>query len=364
MNIDEKYMRRALELAILGEGQVDPNPLVGAVLVKNNKIIGESWHKKYGASHAEVNTINNASESVEGATLYVTLEPCAHFGKTPPCAKKIIESKIKKCVIAVLDPNPLVAGKGIKLLQDAGIEIELGVLEKEAKELNKVFFKFIQENISYLFLKCAITLDGKIATRMGNSKWITNSIAREKVQKLRNKYMGIMVGINTVLKDNPSLTCKLEDNKNKRNPFRIIVDPNLEIFLEAKVLNFEDEKTIIITSEKNRNHKKIKDLEKLRSKIEFLNGEKFQIKEILKSLVKYKINSVLLEGGSKIISSAFEENIIDGGEIFIAPKIIGDKEAISFVDGFNFENIEDIFELNNVKFNNYGDNISVEFYKD
>lgn len=360
--MNKKYMLKALELAKLGEGKVDPNPLVGAVLVKNEKIIGEGWHKKYGEAHAEINALNSAIENPEGATLYVTLEPCSHYGKTPPCVKKIIESKIKKCVIACLDPNPLISGKGIELLKNAGIEIEVGLLEKEAKELNRVFFKYIEEKIPYLFLKCAITLDGKLATRSGNSKWITNSLAREKVQKLRNKYMGIMVGINTVLKDDPSLDARIE---NGRNPFRIIVDPNLEIFLEAKVLNFKDNKVIVITSSKNKKEKnfKLKELEKLGVKIEFLSEKKFKIKDILRTLSKYNISSVLLEGGGKLISSAFEENIIDGGEIFIAPKIIGDNRAVAFVDGFKFENINEIFQLKNIQFNNYGDNISVEFYK-
>lgn len=358
--MDRKYMLRALELAKLGEGKVDPNPLVGAVLVKSGKVIGEGWHKKYGDSHAEVEALNNAIESPEGATLYVTLEPCSHYGKTPPCAKKIIESKIKKCVVAVLDPNPLVSGKGIKYLKDAGIEVEIGILEEEAKEINRVFFKYIKEKKPYLFLKCGITLDGKIATREGNSKWITNDLARTKVQILRNKYMGIMVGINTILKDNPSLDARIE---NGRNPFRIIIDPDLEISLDSKVLKFKDNKTIIISSLENNNKPKIKELENLGVKIEFLNGKKFKILEILEKLIKYNIASILLEGGGKLISSAFEENIIDGGEIFIAPKIIGDSKAVSFVDGFKFKKIDEVLKLPNVKFNNYGDNISVEFYK-
>ena len=184
--MDKKYMARALELAALGEGAVNPNPLVGAVVVKNGKIIGEGYHKKYGGPHAEVFALESAGKEAEGADIYVTLEPCSHYGKTPPCAKKIIEMGIKRCIVASLDPNPLVSGRGIKMLQDAGIEVIVGVMEKEAKELNRVFMKYIIEKKSYLFLKCGITLDGKIATRTGNSKWITNELAREKVQKLRN----------------------------------------------------------------------------------------------------------------------------------------------------------------------------------
>ncbi|MBQ3437593.1 MAG: bifunctional diaminohydroxyphosphoribosylaminopyrimidine deaminase/5-amino-6-(5-phosphoribosylamino)uracil reductase RibD, partial [Fusobacterium sp.] len=242
-------MAKAMELAKLGFGKVNPNPLVGAVVVKDNKIVGEGWHKEYGGPHAEVHALDMAGKNAEGATIYVTLEPCSHYGKTPPCAKKIIDSGIKKCIVATLDPNPLVAGKGIKLLEEAGVEVEVGLLEAEAKILNRVFFKYISTNTPYLFLKCGITLDGKIASRTGNSKWITNEIAREKVQKLRTKYMSIMVGINTVLEDNPSLDSRCE---NSRNPFRIVIDPFLKIKEHAKLLNFKDNKAIIITSENNK----------------------------------------------------------------------------------------------------------------
>lgn len=211
-------------------------------------------------------------------------------------------------------------------------------------------------------MKCGITLDGKIATRSGNSKWITNEIAREKVQKLRTKYMGIMVGINTVLKDNPSLDSRCE---NSRNPFRIVIDPNFDIGENAKLLNFKDNKAILIVSKKNEKDKKekIKEFEKMNVKFIYLVGDKFKMEDILKELGKLGIDSVLLEGGSTLISNAFKEDVIDGGEIFIAPKILGDKEAISFINGFEFENINEIFKLPNPKFNLYGDNISVEFFK-
>lgn len=358
--MDIKYMERALELAVLGEGAVNPNPLVGAVVVKDNKIVGEGYHKKFGGPHAEVFALEMAGENACGADIYVTLEPCSHYGKTPPCAKKIIEMGIKRCFIASLDPNPLVAGRGIKMLREAGIEVITGVMEKEALELNRVFMKYISEKKSYLFLKCAITLDGKIATKTGSSKWITNEFSREKVQKLRNKYLGIMVGINTILKDNPSLNCRIE---NGRNPFRIVIDPKVQIPLESNILNFEDKKNIIITSVINKDSEKVKKILEKDVKFIFLEGEDFKIDDILKETAKLGIDGILLEGGSFLISKAFKEKEIDGGEIFIAPKILGDNSAIPFIQGFDIENIADGILLENVKFNSYGNNISIEFYK-
>ena len=357
--MDEKYMDLALELAEKGRGYVNPNPMVGAVVVKDGEIVGKGWHKFYGGPHAEVYALEEAGAKAEGATIYVTLEPCSHFGKTPPCAEKIKKMKIKKCVIACLDPNPIVAGRGKKILEEAGIEVVVGVREKEAKELNKVFMKYITEKNPYLFLKCAITLDGKIATNERDSKWITNEKAREKVQFLRHEYMGIMVGINTLINDNPRLTARIE---NGVNPFRIVVDPHLCTPLESNFVNMaDDNKSIIITSKENEKNDKIKELENKNVKIIYMEGFDFSVHEILKKIGELKIDSVLLEGGSYLISKAFKENRIDGGEIFIAPKILGG--GLPFIDGFDFKEIKDCFHLQNVKFNVYDDNISVEFHK-
>ena len=357
--MDEKYMDLALELAEKGKGYVNPNPMVGAVVVKDGEIVGKGWHKFYGGPHAEVYALDEAGAKAEGATIYVTLEPCSHFGKTPPCAEKIKKMKIKKCVIACLDPNPIVAGRGKKILEEAGIEVVVGVREKEAKELNKVFMKYITEKNPYLFLKCAITLDGKIATNERDSKWITNEKSREKVQFLRHEYMGIMVGINTLINDNPRLTARIE---NGVNPFRIVVDPHLCTPLESNFVNMaDDNKSIIITSKENEKNDKIKELENKNVKIIYMEGFDFSVDKILKKIGELKIDSVLLEGGSYLISKAFKENRIDGGEIFIAPKILGG--GLPFIDGFDFKEIKDCFHLQNVKFNVYDDNISVEFHK-
>lgn len=357
--MDEKYMDLALELAEKGRGYVNPNPMVGAVVIKDGEIVGKGWHKFYGGPHAEVYAFDEAGEKAEGATIYVTLEPCSHFGKTPPCAEKIKKMKIKKCVIACLDPNPIVAGRGKKILEEAGIEVVVGVREKEAKELNKVFMKYITEKNPYLFLKCAITLDGKIATNERDSKWITNEKSREKVQFLRHEYMGIMVGINTLINDNPRLTARIE---NGVNPFRIVVDPHLRTPLESNFVNMaDDNKSIIVTSKENEKNDKITELENKNVKIIYMEGFNFSVHEILKKIGELKIDSVLLEGGSYLISKAFKENRIDGGEIFIAPKILGG--GLPFIDGFDFKEIKDCFHLENVKFNVYDDNISVEFHK-
>ena len=369
-NINKKYMRMAIELAKKGAGGVNPNPMVGAVVVKNGEVIGRGYHKFFGGSHAEVYALEEAGKEAEGATIYVTLEPCSHYGKTPPCAKKIIDMGIKKCFIGSSDPNPKVAGKGVAMLKEAGIEVVENVLKEECDEINQVFFKYIKSKIPYLFVKCGITLDGKIALSNGISKWITNSIAREKVQYYRNKFMGIMVGINTVLTDNPSLTARIE---NGVNPFRIIVDPNLQINEDCKVVkNNEDEKTVIITSQKNLftendenseiQMKQKRLVEENKVKFIFIDGEKFSFKKMLEEIGKAGIDSVLLEGGETLISLAFEENVIDGGEIFIANKILGDSGAKPFISGFVREKMEEAVQLTNVRNNIYGENVGMEFY--
>ena len=369
-NINEKYMRMAIELAKKGAGAVNPNPMVGAVVVKNGEVIGRGYHKFFGGPHAEVYALEEAGKEAEGATIYVTLEPCSHYGKTPPCAKKIIDMGIKKCFIGSSDPNPKVAGKGVAMLKEAGIEVVENVLKEECDEINQVFFKYIKTKIPYLFVKCGITLDGKIALSNGISKWITNSIAREKVQYYRNKFMGIMVGINTVLTDNPSLTARIE---NGVNPFRIIVDSNLQIDENCKVVkNNEDEKTVIITSQKNlftedaeNTEIQIKQkrlAEENKVKFIFIDGEKFSFRKMLEEIGKIGIDSILLEGGETLISLAFEENVIDGGEIFIANKILGDSSAKPFISGFVREKMEEAVQLTNVRNNIYGENVGMEFY--
>lgn len=362
-NIDEKYMKMAIELAKKGAGAVNPNPMVGAVVVQDGKVIGTGYHKYFGGPHAEVYSLDEASknsEDLSDATIYVTLEPCSHYGKTPPCAEKIVKMGLKRCVIGSSDPNPKVAGKGVQILKNAGIKVAENVLKTECDAINQVFFKYIITKLPYLFLKCAITLDGKIATKTGNSKWITNEASREKVHFYRNKFMGIMVGINTVLADNPRLTARIEDGI---NPYRIIIDPHLKTEKNNNVIKENiDEKTIIITSEKNKNSEKQLDFFKNNKvKFIFLNGTKFRFKEILEKIGKLGIDSVLLEGGQSLISQAFEEDVVDAGEIFIANKILGDNDGKSFIAGFDKKNMNEAIILKNVKYNVYGENVGMEF---
>lgn len=357
----EKYMRIALELAKKGIGKVSPNPLVGAVIVKENRIISKGYHRVYGKAHAEVYTLEKAGKNAEDAIIYVTLEPCSHYGKTPPCVEKIIKSGIKRCVIGSKDPNPKVSGRGIEILRKNGIEVVENVLKEECDSLNQDFFKYIKTGIPYLFLKCAITLDGKIALSNGISKWITNEKAREKVLYYRNRFMGIMVGINTVIYDNPNLTARIKDGN---NPFRLIVDPDLRVTDGYNVIkNNDDEKTVIITSVLNKNSKKCKTLqEKNKVKFIFLEGKHFIISDMLKEIGKLSISSILIEGGEKLISRAFSEEIIDGGEIFIGNKIFGDNASKPFVSGFIKKSINEAIILNNVKYNVYDENVGMEFY--
>src|SRR6056297_2782771 len=247
---DKKYMARAIKLAELGEGSASPNPMVGAVVVNAGEIVGEGYHKHYGGPHAEVIALDQAGEKAKRAVLFVTLEPCSHYGKTPPCAKKIIKSGIKRVVVAMVDPKPEVAGRGIEMLREAGVKVKLGLFEEEAKKINEVFLKYIQTDYPFIILKKAQTLDGYIASSSGDSKWITNSEARLEGHKLRHRSDAIMVGIGTILADNPSLTARLE-KKTGIDPLRIVLDPLLEIPLEAKIINQKsDADTLIITSEK------------------------------------------------------------------------------------------------------------------
>lgn len=349
------YMLRAIELAKKGAGYVSPNPMVGAVIVKNNKIIGEGYHMKYGSAHAEVNAFANASESVEGAEMYVTLEPCIHYGHTPPCAKAIIEHKIKKVYIGCLDVNPLVAGNGVKMLRSSGIDVKIGILENECKALNAVFFKYMQTGLPYVVMKSAMTLDGKIAAYTGDSKWVSNEASRQEVQKLRHCLKGIMVGINTVIKDDPALTCRIEGGI---DPIRIIADSHLRIPLNAKVLNEGDK--CIIAALKNFDPQKKKELEAMGVKIiETSSENKVDLKELMSALGKLKIDSILLEGGGTLNFEMLKNNLVDKALFFIAPKIIGGENSKTPVEGMGFPLMSEAISLKNIITKNIGSDILI-----
>ena len=360
--MDEYYMSLALNLALKGKGKVNPNPLVGAVIVKNGKVIGKGYHERYGKEHAEVNAFNNLSEGADNATIYITLEPCAHYGKTPPCVNKIIENNIKRVVIGAVDDNPLVTGKGIKKLKSAGIEVKVGVLEEECKKLNEVFFKYISTKRPFVLLKSAMSLDGKISTYSGESKWITSKESREEVHKLRNDLMAILVGVNTIIKDNPRLTCRVEDG---RNPIRIVVDSFLRIPMDSNVIKDKEAKTIIATT---KFAKKDKILSLRNSGIEVLvinsKNNKVDLDELMVKLGELNIDSILLEGGSTLNFSALKQGIVDKIQIYIAPKIIGGEKSKTPVDGQGIDKLKNAFKVRNLSYSKVGSDILLEGYID
>jgi len=358
-----EYMKRALELAKRGIGYTSPNPLVGAVIVKEGRIIGEGYHEAYGSHHAEVNAFLSATEDVRDGTMYVTLEPCSHYGKTPPCANLIVEKGIKKVVIGLKDPNPLVAGKGIKILEEDGIEVVTGVLEEEGKKLNEIFLKYITTKMPFVIMKTAMTLDGKIATRTNASKWITGEFSREYVHELRHRVAGIMVGIGTVLADDPSLTTRLEERKGC-DPIRIIVDSSAKIPLGAKVLNLESNAGTIVAVTEKADMEKIKMLEKKGAEVIVTpskNG-RVDLNFLVKELGERKIDSILLEGGSELNYGALEEGIVDKVNAFIAPKIIGGNTAKTPVGGQGKAYMNDAVNLECIDIHRFGEDIMVEGY--
>lgn len=347
-----KFLKEALRLAKKGEGFTNPNPMVGCVLVKNGKIIGRGYHKKYGGAHAEIEAIKNAKEAVRGSVLYVNLEPCSHFGKTPPCVDAIIEAGIKKVVCCTLDPHVKVAGKGIKKLKDAGVEVENGFFEKEAEKLNEAFFTFHKQNRPFIVLKFASSLDGKIATAIGDSKWITNDEARQYARKLRGKYQAILVGANTVTKDNPNLGA----GKNQKEPLRIILDDKLKMPLSSKV--FRDKNLLILTTSQCNKNKKITLIKKGFDVVQ-LKGMKISAKSILGVLKARNIVSVFVEGGSEAIGTFVDEKMVDKVYVFQAPIIIGGKNSIGSVGGKGVKYIKDSLRLKNPEIKVFGDNIMI-----
>ncbi|WP_210365804.1 bifunctional diaminohydroxyphosphoribosylaminopyrimidine deaminase/5-amino-6-(5-phosphoribosylamino)uracil reductase RibD [Bacillus sp. REN3] len=339
---DLEYMRLAITLADAASGQTSPNPKVGAVLVKDNQIVGMGAHLKAGEPHAEVHAITMAGENALGATLYVTLEPCSHYGRTPPCSNLVIESGIKKVFVASVDPNPLVGGAGIKRMREAGIEVETGLLENEATELNKVFFHYINTGLPYVTLKTAVTLDGKTATVIGESKWITGEDARRDVHRFRHTHDAILVGVNTVIKDDPSLTTRLEGGG--KNPIRVILDSSLRTPIESKAINDRLAETIIVTGSEA-DPAAIQQFRQTGIEIISLETPKVQISEMLKKLGDRGISSVYVEGGAEVHGSFLKERAFQQVITYIAPKLIGGKTAPSSFGGEGIERIGDALAL-------------------
>ena len=348
LSYDEKYMRLAMQLAGNAIGRTSPNPLVGAVIVKDNRVVGCGWHRKAGTPHAEVHALNQAGELAQGADVYVTLEPCAHYGKTPPCAKALVKAKVKNVYGGLLDVNPKVAGKGFKILEDAGIHVEYGFLQDELRKQNEVFFKWIEHKKPFVVLKAAMTLDGKIATATGQSKWITNETSRAYGYKLRDIYDGIIVGINTVIEDNPMLTARVDGGK---NPIRIVVDSSLRIDINANVVQDKSAKTIVATTDKADKDKILKlqaqDVDVI--VVDKDENDKVDIEKLLDILGQKNICSILVEGGATLSGSFVAKKLVDKVYFFIAPKIIGGKEAKTPVAGTGILNLQEALALKDIQ---------------
>lgn len=351
MSNHEFYMGLAIQNAKAMKGQTDPNPLVGSVIVNDNRIVGVGTHLKAGEPHAEIHALRMAGEKAKGGTIYVTLEPCSHHGRTGPCAEAIVQAGIKRAVIATLDPNPTVAGNGVKLLQDAGIEVIIGVLEQESIQMNEVFNKFIVEKKPFVTLKAGASLDGKVATHTFSSKWITSEEARRDVHQLRSENMAILVGIKTVLTDNPSLTARIP---NGRNPVRVIMDSTLKIPMNVNVITDNQAETWIFTSKNHDETKKLQ-LEERGIRVFVTSGEtSVNPKEVVAILGEHLVSSLFLEGGGNIHASFLEHQLVDKVVLYFAPKLVGGKEAPTFLEGTGVVDMQDALDLTNTNIEKIG----------
>lgn len=359
----EAFMKRTFELARKGWGRTNPNPLVGAVIVKNGEVVAEGCHEVLGCAHAEVAAFNNATGDVSGGTLYVNLEPCSHFGRTPPCTAAIIKAGIGKVVVAMEDPNPKVCGRGIKMLMESGIEVTVGVLEHEARKLNEIFVKYISQKQPFVLMKSAMTLDGKIASPCGDSKWISGESSRQYVHEIRDRVATIMVGINTVLADDPSLTTRLDSRKGK-DPVRIVVDSKGLIPMESRVINQESSAGVILATTsaigiEKENQLKAKGVHIL--KVDGAHGH-VDLKALMDELYRLEFDSVLLEGGGGLNAAALSSGIVDKVMLFIAPKIIGGKDSKTPVEGEGLRYMKDALQLKDIHIDRFGEDILVEGY--
>jgi len=361
---DRIFMKKALELAARARGRTSPNPMVGAVIVKDGCIVGEGYHERAGLPHAEVVALEQAGELAKGATLYVTLEPCCHWGRTPPCTRAIIRSGIKKVIVATLDPNPLVSGKGVDELRRNGIEVEIGLMEEEARKLNEFFFKHITTGLPFVILKIAMSLDGKIATATGESRWITSPQSRRMVHGLRDQVDAVMVGIGTVLKDDPQLTTRLPEGEGK-DPIRVILDSYARTPPTARVINPRSSAPTIIATTTKADGGKIKALREAGAEVVILNEDE-EGRVDLKSLMEYlggrSIQSLLVEGGSEVAGSMLMKGFVDKVMFFIAPKIIGGADAPTPIGGMGVRRLSEAITLKEVEVKRIGPDILIQGY--
>jgi len=360
---DIYFMKLALELAARGQGTTSPNPMVGAVIVKDGKIIGRGYHRAAGSAHAEVNAIDDAGDTARGATLYVTLEPCNHTGRTPPCTEKILSAGISRVVVAMEDPNPDVRGGGSRYLSKKGIDVTTGVCESNARLLNENFIKYITTGRPFVTLKWAATLDGRIATRTGDSRWVTGAESRAFVHRLRHASDAILVGINTVRQDDPSLTARLETIDGK-DPTRIILDTKLSIAANAKMLTQDSDADTLIITGNNISETKKKTIESLGARIIRTQLKKGQIdiEALIDCLGKMNITSLLIEGGGKIIASALAAGIVDKVNLFYAPKILGGDDGVPVCRGKGPDKMNSSIRVKDVRLHRFGEDIMLEGY--
>jgi diaminohydroxyphosphoribosylaminopyrimidine deaminase/5-amino-6-(5-phosphoribosylamino)uracil reductase len=354
---DEYYMGLALKLALKAKGKTSPNPLVGALVVKAGKIIGRGFHAKAGFAHAEIVALDEAGKKAKGATLYVTLEPCAHTGRTPPCVNRIVASGIKEVVVGMIDPNPLNNGKGVTLLKQNNIKVRVGVLDEKLKEINESFIKYITARIPLVTVKVAESLDGRIATRTGDSKCITSDKSRAFAHRMRKDYDAIMVGVNTVLRDNPSLNAWFSQKK----LIKIIVDSNLSISENSNI--FAGDSRVIIITLPSRPGQETENRKRLAAKASILEVKEksgqINLRDALKKLAGLQISNIIVEGGGTLIGSLFDERLVDKILFFISPKIIGGKDAVSSVMGSGVKRVDQAIKLRDLKIRRFGEELLV-----
>ena len=355
---NKEFMERAIELARKGEGFVNPNPLVGAVIVRDGKIIGEGYHARYGTPHAERNALKNYTENPSGAEMYVTLEPCCHHGKNPPCTEAVIKAGISRVYVGSADPNPLVAGKGIAQLREAGIEVIENVMRKECDALNDIFFHYITTGLPYVILKTAMSADGKTAAYTGHSQWITNEKSRADVHRVRRRVAAIMVGIGTVLSDDPMLNCRCD---NPSNPIRIVCDTKLRIPLTSKIVRTAREiPTYVATQSQDKGL--VASLQALGVNILHMptNTYSIDLKYLMSVLGRMKIDSVLVEGGASLHTSALKSGIVNKVQIYLAPKIIGN-EGVSAFGPMGIKRVDEAYRLGSPNITMFDDDILIEY---
>jgi len=363
MDLDEKFMRRALRLAARGKGTTSPNPRVGAVVVKRGVTVGEGWHKRCGEPHAEVVALLAAGRAAAASTLYVTLEPCSTYGQTPPCTEQIISAGVKRVVVGATDLSPKHRGRGFRILRSKGVEVTRGVLQAEAEKLNEGFNKYVATGFPFVTVKAALSLDGRIATRTGESKWISNELSRRHAHRLRNESDAIMVGIGTVRRDNPALTVRGKLTQ-VNNPWKIVVDSRASIDLSCKLLSGGASRTTMIATTRHAPCSKVEAIGRAGAQVVVCREKegKVSLRDLMRKLAKRGILYVLIEGGSKLITSALEAGIVDKVAFFYAPKIIGGLDAPSVVGGKGARTMIDALTVTDTSIRRFGSDILVEGY--